>query len=408
MIFRPDPCVWDGRLGNLAWLQELPKPLTKLTWDNVLAISARLAEELHLSNGDEVVLSRPVGPCAGRYGSCRDRRRRPSPSFSATAAARAGRVGNDAGYNGYAVRTADQPWTTQGGALRPTGRTLPLATTQNHATMEGDDFVRTMTVAEARAAHEDEAPPPTFYPEWDYPKYAWAMSIDLDLCIGCNACVIACQAENNIPVVGKEQVEAGREMHWIRVDRYYEGGLDHPDRTLFQPLPCMHCEKAPCEVGCPVNATVHGPEGLNQMVYNRCVGTRTCASYCPYKVRRFNFFEYAATDIPSAYAQRNPNVTVRARGVMEKCTYCVQRISTARIAAQKEERAIRDGEVVTACQGACPTQAIVFGNQADPDAEISRRQRSPRRYALLRELNTRPRTTYQARILAEADRDEET
>ncbi|MBL8659292.1 MAG: TAT-variant-translocated molybdopterin oxidoreductase [Rhodospirillales bacterium] len=405
-VFRPDPCVWDGRLGNVAWLQELPKPLTKLTWENVLAVSARLAEELGLGTGDEAELTVNDRSVRGPVWIMPGQAERTVTVFLGYGRSRAGRVGNDAGYNAYAVRTAAEPWTVQDAALRRTGERLRLATTQNHATMAGGDFVRTVSVAEARTAHPDEPPLPTFYPQWDDPKYAWAMSIDLDLCIGCNACVLACQAENNIPVVGKEQVEAGREMHWIRVDRYYEGGLDQPDRTLFQPLPCMHCEKAPCEVGCPVNATVHGPEGLNEMVYNRCVGTRTCASYCPYKVRRFNFFEFGATDSPSIQAQRNPNVTVRARGVMEKCTYCVQRISAARIEAQKQGRAIRDGEVVTACQSACPTQAIVFGNQADPDSAVSRRQQSPRRYALLRELNTRPRTTYQARILNDASDEE--
>ncbi len=401
-IFRPDPCVWDGRFSNLAWLQELPKPLTKLTWDNVLAISARLAEGLDLGAGDEAELTVKGRSVRGPVWILPGQAERTITVFLGYGRSRAGRVGDGAGFNGYAVRTSAEPWAVPGAALRRTGKRLRLATTQNHATMDGGDFVRTMSVTEARAAHPDEPLAPTFYPQWEYPKYAWAMSIDLDLCIGCNACVVACQAENNIPVVGKEQVEAGREMHWIRVDRYYEGGLDRPDRTLFQPLPCMHCEQAPCEVGCPVNATVHGPEGLNQMVYNRCVGTRTCASYCPYKVRRFNFFEYAATDSPLLQAQRNPNVTVRARGVMEKCTYCVQRISAARIEAQKEGRPIRDGEVVTACQSACPTQAIVFGNQADPDSGVSRRQQSPRQYTLLRELNTRPRTTYQARILDKA------
>jgi Fe-S-cluster-containing dehydrogenase component len=407
VVFRPDPCVWDGRLANLAWLQELPKPLTKLTWDNVIAISAATAEALHLADGDEAELTVAGRSLRGPVWILPGQAAPTVTVFLGYGRKRAGRVGSDVGYDAYAVRTSDSPWHVSAVELRKTGRRLVLATTQGHATMAGEEFVRVVASPQTEAAPAEEPDLPSFYPEWDYPAYAWAMAIDLDLCIGCNACVIACQAENNIPVVGKEQVEAGREMHWIRVDRYYEGDPERPERTLFQPVPCMHCEKAPCEVGCPVNATVHGPEGLNQMIYNRCVGTRTCASYCPYKVRRFNFFEYGATDVPSLMAQRNPNVTVRARGVMEKCTYCVQRISAARIEAKKEGRAIRDGEVVTACQAACPTQAIVFGNAADPDAAVSRRKRSPREYTLLRELNTRPRTTYLARIGADAGKDGE-
>jgi Fe-S-cluster-containing dehydrogenase component len=215
--------------------------------------------------------------------------------------------------------------------------------------------------------------------------------------VGCNACAVACMAENNVPVVGQQQVLTGREMHWLRIDRYYSGPPDRPE-THWQPVPCMHCQKAPCEVGCPVNATVHGPEGLNQMIYNRCVGTRTCASYCPYKVRRFNFLAYTDTEGVGRIPQRNPDVTVRARGVMEKCTYCVQRISAARIRAQEEGREIPDGAVVTACQQACPTQAITFGNLNDPQSAIAKAKASPRNYTLLTELNTRPRTSYLAEI----------
>jgi Fe-S-cluster-containing dehydrogenase component len=317
---------------------------------------------------------------------------------------RAGRVGTGAGFNAYALRSSSAPWIASGLEIRKTGARYPLASTQHHHSMEGRHLVRVGTLAEYLAhpefVHEEggESPPfPSLYPEFRYENYAWGMAIDQTVCVGCNACVIACQAENNIPIVGKREVSRSRAMHWLRIDRYYKGDLDTPE-TYFQPVPCMHCEKAPCEVVCPVAATVHSAEGLNDMVYNRCVGTRYCSNNCPYKVRRFNFFQYADYETQSLKLLHNPDVTVRSRGVMEKCTYCVQRINAARIEAQKEQRLIHDGEAVTACQQACPTGAIIFGNINDTSSRVSQMKATPLNYGLLAELNTRPRTTYLARL----------
>jgi molybdopterin-containing oxidoreductase family iron-sulfur binding subunit len=274
-----------------------------------------------------------------------------------------------------------------------------------HHNVNGRDLVRASTLEGYRKnphfahgkGHDNDAPP-SLYPDYEYPGYAWGMAIDLSVCIGCNACVVACQAENNIPVVGKEQVLRAREMHWLRIDSYFKGSAENPE-AYYQPVPCMHCERAPCEVVCPVTATAHSAEGLNDMVYNRCVGTRYCSNNCPYKVRRFNFLQYSDWDIFSLKAMRNPDVTVRSRGVMEKCTYCVQRINHARIGAERENRRINDGEVVTACQQACPTQAIVFGDINDRNSTVARLKADPRNYGMLQELlNTQPRTTYLAAV----------
>ncbi len=283
--------------------------------------------------------------------------------------------------------------------LSKTGETYRLATTQGHDRVAGRDLIREGSLADfkknpqfLKKKENDES----LYPPYKYPRYAWAMSVDLNSCIGCQACAVACQAENNVPVVGKDQVLDNRVMHWLRIDRYYSGSPDDPEIT-FEPMPCMHCENAPCEVVCPVHATVHDHSGLNVMVYNRCVGTRFCSNNCPYKVRRFNFYAYADHNERPAESW-NPEVTVRGRGVMEKCTYCIQRIRQAEIDADKENRLVRDGEIVTACQQSCPTQAIIFGNRNDHDSAVARRKASPLDYVLLDELNTRPRTSYTALI----------
>jgi MoCo/4Fe-4S cofactor protein with predicted Tat translocation signal len=402
VVFRADPGIHDGRFANNAWLQELPKPLTKLTWDNAALISPATAARLALISGDVVDL---------RQG---DRRIR-IPVWLAPGQApdtltlhlgygrtRAGRAGNGAGFNVNPLRTLAAMDTLPGVQLTKTGEVFQLASTQDHWSLEGRNIIRVATAAQfaedPQFAQKMEHQPLiglTMYGDFKYEGYAWGMAIDQNVCTGCNACVVACQAENNVPVVGKAQVLNGREMHWLRVDRYYTGDLDNPE-TYHQPMPCQQCENAPCEVVCPVSATVHNEEGLNDMVYNRCVGTRYCSNNCPYKVRRFNFLLYQDWETPSLWLQRNPDVTVRSRGVMEKCTYCVQRINHARIAAKLDDRAIRDGEVVTACQSACPTEAIVFGNVNDPNSRVARLKTSSLNYGLLAELNSRPRTTYMA------------
>ena len=403
IIFRPDPTIWDGRFANNGWLQELPKPLTKLTWDNAALFSPATAERLGLQNEDVIELAlgghsvqAPVWILPGH------------PPDSVTVhlgygRTRAGRAGSGIGFNAYLLRKSTALWSAGGVEIKKTGRALQLASTQHHQTMQGRNPVRVGTVEELKKdphviAEMGEAPAKdeTLYPPVANEGYRWGMAIDLGACLGCGACVAACQAENNSPVVGKEQVLLGREMHWIRVDRYYAGGPDAPE-TLHQPLLCQQCENAPCEPVCPVGATVHSQEGLNDMVYNRCVGTRYCSNNCPYKVRHFNFLQYSS-DQPTLRLLNNPNVTVRSRGVMEKCTYCVQRINAARIRSKEAGQPIKDGEVVTACQGACPSQAIAFGNLNDPVSKVSKWQASARNYGLLAELNTRPRTTYLARL----------
>ena len=393
IVFRPDPTVWDGRFGNIAWQQELPKPLTKITWDNVIAVSPATASAQNLSNGDVVEVTVGGRTVRGPAWIVPGQASNTVALFFGYGRRAGGDIASDSGYDAYAIRPDGRSWSARGTIARAAGQ-YPLATTQAHHRMEGFDFVREVTPTNPRM------PPPkemeTFYPEWDKDSdHAWGMVIDLDLCIGCNACVSACNVENNVQVVGKDQVARGREMLWLRVDRYYTGDTENP-RSYFQPVPCMHCEKAPCEMGCPVHATVHSPEGVNQQVYNRCIGTRTCSSYCPYKVRRFNWYDYRHF-AEAEQAVQNPDVSVRSRGVMEKCTYCTQRIQTAHVEADKDNRPLKRDEVVTACQQACPTKAIAFGDLKDEGSTVARRRRSGRHYVLLEELGTRPRTTYLAR-----------
>ncbi|HEY0080605.1 MAG TPA: TAT-variant-translocated molybdopterin oxidoreductase [Pyrinomonadaceae bacterium] len=455
IVFRPDPTVYDGRFANNAWLQELPKPLTKITWDNVALVSPATAERLGLGSraedratGDKVesannptkkgseflvdlvrlsfrgrTVNAPVWIMPGQ------------PDNVVTVhlgygRERAGRVGTSSaespvGFNAYQLRTSDAMWSGAGLEISKTGDTYPIATTQMHFQMEGREIVRAGSLEDYRRdpqlsphREEDKQPPKpagenreplefeSLYPNYPYNEdeakglrgYKWGMAIDVGSCVGCSACVVACQAENNIPVVGKDQVARGREMHWLRIDAYFKGLKENPAGVYFMPVPCMHCENAPCEPVCPVHATVHSAEGLNDMVYNRCVGTRYCSNNCPYKVRRFNFLLYQDWNTPSLKMMRNPQVSIRSRGVMEKCTFCVQRIELAKIESEKEGRKVRDGEVLTACQSVCPTEAIIFGDINDKDSKVRKLKAEPRDYSLLADLNTRPRTTYLAAV----------
>jgi molybdopterin-containing oxidoreductase family iron-sulfur binding subunit len=404
LVFRPDPYLYDGRYANNTWLQELPQPMTKLTWDNALHLSPATAKQLNVGNQDRVELNHRGNRVEASVWISPGQ-----PENSATVHLgwgrwHSGRAGNGAGFNAYPLRSSDALWNVSGVQIRKLDKDYPLATTQLHQSMEGRDLILSATAAEYKnnpdfVSHEIKQPPKelTLYPQWNYTGYAWGMSIDLTRCVNCSACVVACQAENNIPVVGKDQVLARRAMHWLRIDTYYEGDPANP-RAFYQPVPCMQCENAPCELVCPVQATNHSSDGLNDMVYNRCVGTRYCSNNCPYKVRRFNFLLFQDWVTEQTKLQRNPDVTVRSRGVMEKCTYCVQRIREADIQSRVEDRFIRDGEVQTACQQACPTRAIVFGDINNHDNEVAKLKALNLNYALLAELNTRPRTTYLAEL----------
>jgi molybdopterin-containing oxidoreductase family iron-sulfur binding subunit len=406
ILFRPDVSVRDGRYANNAWLQELPRRFSSLTWDNAALISPELAKGAGLNNGDVVELT---------FRDCKLR----APVWIQPGQAQnsvtlplgygreiVGPVGRKVGFNAYTLRTSDALWFADGLTIQKTGDRHWLVSTQHHHDVTGRGILHDGTFAEFLAdphyAQKPEELPPLDYTlydpsEYPYKGYKWGMVVDLNVCIGCHACTIACQAENNIPVVGKQQVGVNREMHWIRVSTLYSGTEENP-RITHQPVPCMHCENAPCELVCPVAATAHDNEGLNLQIYNRCVGTRYCSNNCPYKVRRFNFLEYNGQLSPSEKLVKNPDVTVRSRGVMEKCTYCIQRINAARVTAELEQRKIRDGEIVPACAQVCPVEAITFGNMNDPRSRLMRLKRSPLNYWMLGELNTQPRTSYLAKL----------
>jgi MoCo/4Fe-4S cofactor protein with predicted Tat translocation signal len=443
--FRYDYGLWDGRFANNGWLQELPRPYTKVTWDNPALISPATAQRLNVRNGDLVTVD-----VAGRSLQL------PvwiTPSHADEALTltlgygreRVGRVGSNTGFNTYVLRGSDAPRFATGASVAVAGGTYQLVSTQLHHTLDGREIVKLGTIAEfaenpsflkesghgggshggttgstvdssggdsdanatvGEAGGEkagEEGGDKTRYdlrPDgaWEYTGNKWAMAIDTNVCIGCNACVVACQSENNSPIVGKNEVARGREMQWLRIDEYYEGPIENP-RVVYQPMMCVQCEQAPCEVVCPVAATVHDAEGINNMVYNRCVGTKYCSNNCPYKVRRYNFLQYSDIDTPVIKLMRNPDVTVRNLGVMEKCNYCIQRVAWGRQEAERQNRPIADGEVVTACQGACPTKAIVFGNLNDPNAEVVRYKAHPLNFDVLdKELNTKPRTSWLAKL----------
>jgi molybdopterin-containing oxidoreductase family iron-sulfur binding subunit len=461
VVFHRDYSVDDGRYNNNGWLQELPDPTTKLVWDNAVLVSRKTARELSLKNSDRVEIQlggRSVrGPIWVQPGMA-DYTLGLALGYGRT---HSGRVGNGTGFNAYALRTADNPNFAVGATVRVTNETYPLSCTQDHWSMEGRPIIREANLEQYRQkprfaknmeVDEAEVQKPMYPNPFDELKktgiHQWGMAIDLNRCVGCSACMVACQSENNVPIVGKDQVKRGREMHWLRIDRYYSGRplaekgsaqarvnfletferekdqqfqdwIENP-QVVTQPMLCQHCEAAPCENVCPVNATSHDQEGLNVMTYNRCVGTRYCSNNCPYKVRRFNYFDYNKRPIgPSLYLGpfahrkddewdlmkmiKNPDVTVRMRGVMEKCTYCVQRIEQAKIAQKTKAGASGDVQVptdsfTTACAQACPAGAIVFGNLLDPGSRVSQLKALDRDYSVLELLYTRPRTTYLARI----------
>ncbi len=433
IVFTPSSSVYDGRYANNGWLQEIPKPVTSLTWDNAALISMKVAKKLNIKNGQMLEINVgnnsikiPAFITPGQNQKSITLELGYGRKFS-------GRIGNEVGFNVYPLRDSTNPSFILNGSIKVLNETYPLASTQDHHGLEDDKYaapgfddlankeaqsripelVKQSTldyykdnpdwVQKKVEQHKPDkkrswADHSMYNPDWDYSKGPqWGMSIDLTSCTSCNACSIACQSENNIPVVGKQQVMNGREMHWIRIDNYFAGDPDNPEVST-QSVACVHCELAPCESVCPVAATTHSSDGVNQMTYNRCLGTRYCANNCPYKVRKFNFYNYTK-DLPEVVQMAmNPDVSIRFRGVMEKCTYCYQRISAARITAENEGREIRDGDFQVACQQSCPADAIKFGDINDPNSEVSKAKRRNRDYALLAHLGTAPRTTYLAKI----------
>ncbi len=413
--------ILDGRFALNSWLQELPDPITKITWDNVAQIGPGMAKQQDIETGDLLLLTisgRSVEVPAWVQPGHSDEAVTVSLGYGRKQQT-VGVKGADepvvVGHDVYPLRSAAAPWFATGLELKKVGRTYPLSPTQLHSSTEGRPIALMQSLEEFEKHPEavEQRPTlklpggkelagntlPSVQLAVDYSKqqYKWAMSVDMSRCTGCSACVVACQAENNIPVVGKYQVGRGREMQWIRMDRYYSGPIESPE-MVSQPMFCQHCETAPCEYVCPVNATVHSDEGLNDMVYNRCIGTRYCSNNCPYKIRHFNYLHWTQDMSQVQKMMQNPDVTVRARGVMEKCTYCVQRIERTRIAARIENRTIGDSELKTACQQACPTSALTFGSLHDPKSKVSQRHADPRRFDVLHELNTRPRTVYLTKI----------
>jgi len=415
VMFRRDPTIYDGTYANNAWLQETPKPMTQICWDNAVLVSVKTAEKLGLKTEDIVEIEANGHKVKGGVWRTPGHPDEAITVFLGYGRSKSGRVGTDVGFNAYPLRNSDSPYFTSGkiskvgdgyGFANPQGwQFIDQSGIPGAEDMSDRHIVRKATLEDflknPNFAHEGiEAPAPEFtlYTNFKYTEAKWGMAIDMNSCIGCKTCVVACQAENNIPVVGKEQVRRGRHMNWLRVDTYYEGGTENPT-AYYQPIPCQQCENAPCEVVCPVGATVHSTEGLNDMVYNRCVGTRYCSNNCPYKVRRFNFLLWQDWETPQYKMMRNPEVSIRSRGVMEKCTYCVQRITHGRITAEKEGRKVRDGEIITACQQACPAGAITFGDLNDAESRVAKLRADKRNYGLLEDLNTRPRTTYMAVVL---------
>jgi molybdopterin-containing oxidoreductase family iron-sulfur binding subunit len=409
LLLLPDPSIYDGRYANNGWLQELPKPLTKLTWENAVLLAPATAQKLGVGTDDVVRLEANGQTITGVVCVMPGHAEESVTCHLGYGRTRAGRVGSNLGFNAYRLRTVESGYIIRGATLSKTGDRSELARTQKHHEIDDRNIVHQATVAEYQADPHAVLPEAlreelaTMLPEQRYDGFKWGMAIDLSKCMGCNACVVACQAENNVPVVGKDRVIRSREMHWLRLDVYYHGEPGNP-QAVTQPMLCQHCEKAPCEIVCPVAATTHSSEGLNEMTYNRCIGTRYCSNNCPYKVRRFNFFEYNGDPTPVLKLLHNPDVTVRSRGVMEKCTYCVQRIDHARIDAKKAAvdtghlPTIADGSLQTACQQACPTEAIVFGDINDANSRVAKLKKDPRNYGVLSELDTQPRTTYLVKL----------